>query len=243
MPPTIALRLDHPRLEPGAIDRVADILMRPCFANLMRIAARRRDRTRPYAPVSRDRLARYAAHRGNDAVVLCGDPEDEASAELELHRAVSRTVIAIPLYPAEIPELIAAGVDLATALGATSGFVCAEPDHAAARRVAIGLPEPRGSERRQRERRARRSKAELLGSKLASIEWGIFLGPGHLVQVKLPRLQAMGVFQRIVDLRPALAFLQLTDDPSDDLDADFEVTLERAREVMAPMLVDISDVP
>lgn len=175
--------------------------------------------------------------------MLSADPGDVASGELELHRAASRTVIAIPLVMSEFEEVREAAIALAVALGATAGFISAEPDHAAARRVVVGLDDPRGSERRQRERRARRCKAELLGSKLASIEWGTFLGPGHLVQVKLGRLQALGVFQRIVDLGPELAFLQLTDDPSDDLDADFELMLTRAREVMAPMLVDISDVP
>ncbi|HEV7555262.1 MAG TPA: hypothetical protein VGO00_07410 [Kofleriaceae bacterium] len=243
VPPTIAIRLDHPRVELGAVHRIADILSRPCFACLERIGIRRRERIRRLAPASPERIARYATHRGNDAVVFDGGGSAlAASAELELGRGAARTFIAIPLRAEALPDILRATIDLAMAVHATSGFVATEPDHATARGVAVGLDCPRGSERRRRERRARRRKAELLGSKLATIEWGTFLGPGHLVQVKLARLQALGVFERIVDLGPELAFLQLTSDPTDDLGDDFEVLLARAREVMAPMLVDISDV-
>jgi len=245
VPPTIAIRLDHPRVRLDAIHRIADILSRPCFACLERIGTRRRERIRQLAPASPERIAKYATHRGNDAVVFDGGAPLVASAELELGRGAARTFIAIPLGDRSdaFDDLIRATIDLAVALQATAGFVATEPDHAAARGVAVGLDCERGSERRRRERRARRRKAELLGSKLATIEWGTFLGPGHLVQVKLARLQALGVFERVVDLGPELAFLQLTNDPTDDLGDGFEDLLARAREVMAPMLVDISDVP
>jgi hypothetical protein len=46
----------------------------------------------------------------------------------------------------------------------------------------------------------------------------------------------------VVLISPRLAYLQLTKDPADDLRDDFESKLQMAREALAPILMDLSDV-
>jgi len=63
-----------------------------------------------------------------------------------------------------------------------------------------------------------------------------------LPRIDAGALRASGVFARVVELSPALVFLQLTADPADALAHDFDARLEPARAVLAPLLMDLSAV-
>lgn len=81
-------------------------------------------------------------------------------------------------------------------------------------------------------------------TRLASVEWGTFR-PGNLDSghVDLAALRTSGAFARVVEIVPGrLAFLQLTDDPIDDLQPEIETKLAVARQVLGPLLVDTSDI-
>ncbi len=136
--------------------------------------------------------------------------------------------------------------ELAAALQAGAGFVAAEPTYGLAHKLSIGASRPkerRGlSELRQRGRRARDWKSELLATQLATVEWGTFLGPGHVPRVDVAKLRDSGAFERVVEVAPSLVYLQVTADPRDDLTGELEAKLPKAREALGAVLMDIGDV-
>lgn len=120
-----------------------------------------------------------------------------------------------------------------------------EPSHGLAHRIAAGvsLPKERDglSSLRRLGRRARDWKSEQLATKVPTLEWGTFLGGAHLAQVDLDRIQASGAFARVVST-PAMAYLQVTEDPLDDLPGELETRLPKAREALQTLLMDLGDV-
>ena len=80
---------------------------------------------------------------------------------------------------------------------------------------------------------------------LSGIEWGTFLGPEHLAagRVDLPALRASGAFDRIVEVLPGrLAYLQVTANPADDLEAGIETNLIAARLAVSTIIMKTDDV-
>jgi hypothetical protein len=49
-----------------------------------------------------------------------------------------------------------------------------------------------------------------------------------------------GAFARVVEVTPTLAYLQVTEDPLDDLTEGFEQKLIAARQALAPVMMDAS---
>jgi hypothetical protein len=136
--------------------------------------------------------------------------------------------------------------DLAVNIDTGAGFIAVEPNHGLASHLTHGgIPKirPGLSERRVRERKARTWKWDLLDTHIAGVEWGTFLGPGHLARVNVAALRATEAFDRVREIAPGLVFLQLTEDPADDLTDGIEANLERARAALAPLLIDLSDLP
>jgi hypothetical protein len=86
-------------------------------------------------------------------------------------------------------------------------------------------------------------KNELIGTHLAGVEWGTFLGPGHLERIDVAALRSSGAFERVVQVTRSLVFLQLTANPEDDLSPDIEPKLSRARELLRSLLLDTGDLP
>lgn len=91
---------------------------------------------------------------------------------------------------------------------------------------------------RWRGRRARDWYGDQLATKIASVEWGLFLGAGHVIE----RDRLRGSFDRVEQLSSTVTYLQVTSDPEDDLSGVLEQRLPAAREALAPVRMDGSGV-
>jgi hypothetical protein len=236
--------------------RVAKILTSPCFRELERVSAHRGDRWTEHTPTTVAAIAEILGDARNRGVSLDTGRGRELVASGEISNGTSETNqgatrfdgdLVFPLVPADLDETIAAVCELADALDAGAGFVTAELDHASAQLATLGGPPPRPrpgmSARRALERRSRDWRPWQRHCEIAGPEWGTFLGAEHLARLDLAQVRRSGAFARVLEIsRSSLAFLQLTADPADDLRDDFEPRLQRAREVLAPILMDLREV-
>lgn len=256
----LATRLDFGsslRDHPQQASAVGEILTRPCFAALGRLSARRGDRWSKHATPTAATIAAYLQAPEYDAA--CFDTprpgEPEASAEIENGlRNHDREPLSIRFFAQLVVPLtdswrdVVQGVlDLARVIEVGAGMISPEPTYGLARRFALGGSAPKHrsglSEHRMRERRARDWKHADTSAKLAGVEWGTFLNAKHLEVVDVDALRASSAFARVEQLGAGLVYVQVTDDPLDDLRGGIEAKLEAARRTLAPMMVDISDVP
>src|SRR5262249_35034935 len=126
---------------------------------------------------------------------------------------------------------------LARIVRAAAGFIALEPKLGFAQEVALGGFRPREragvSEQRFRERRGRSWHDDRLATELAGVEWGTFLGPGHLARLDVGQVRAPGAFARVIEITPQLAYLQVSENPTDDLTEGFEAKLQAARHALA----------
>lgn len=155
--------------------------------------------------------------------------------------------LVFPVDPTTVEPTISAVCELADALDVGAGFVAVEPTYHHAHRLALGLSKPparRGvSTRRRIERRGRDWHQWDRERLLAGPEWGTFLGAQHLAKLDLEQLRKSGAFARIIEIAPGrLAFLQVTNDPEDDLRDEFEERLAGARAALVAIAMDLSDV-
>lgn len=256
--PSLAIRLDYGAAlagEPSAARAVAAILTRPCFAALSRLSARRKDRWSKHAKPSADSIAAYLADASNDAISMDTKRGQELVASAEVENGVGRdaapvpstrlqTYIAIPYVAGDLEAVVASVRDLAAVLQAAAGFIALEPNYGLAHRAAVAASRPKEraglSEQRFRERRARLRYADRIGTELAGVEWGTVVGPRHLERVNLDELRRSGAFSQVVEVSPKLAYLQVSDDPRDDLTDAFEAKLVLARRALVPLLMDVS---
>ena len=152
-----------------------------------------------------------------------------------------RSYGAIPYDPAHPLDIVEGFLSLATALEAFSGYICVESGWAAAEIAALGMrrkPPPSDFPRRAQEREAHARYFERRETQIAGPEWGLFLGPGHLARVT----PDPAVFPVIRDVGRGKLCL-LSDNPEDALTAAFDVRLDAARQALAPILMDVSEVP
>lgn len=236
--------------------RVGRILTEPCLRELERVSAHRGDRCIGHTPATAPAIAEILGDSRNRGVAFDTRRDGELIASGEISNGTDETnrgatrfggELVFPLLPAELEATIATLCELADALEAGGGFVAAEPDHDLAQHVAAGKQRPRHrpglSARRAIERRGRAWHAWQRHGELAGPEWGTFLGAEHLARLDLEQVRRSGAFVRVIEIsRAQLAFLQLTEDPADDLREDFEPKLARAREALAPILMDLGDV-
>lgn len=256
--PSLAVRLDYGTPLVGSPDSaraVADVLVRPCFRELNRLSARRKDRWSKHAEPSAQTIAEYLTDASNDAISLDTRRGQELVASAEIENGVGREAapvsatrlqayLAIPYAASDLEAVLSGICDLASALGAAAGFVALEPDYGHAHRAAVSASRPKErtglSEQRFRERRARLRYADRIGTELAGVEWGTVLGEGHLAHVDLGELGRSGAFARVLEISPKLAYLQVSDDPLEDLTDGFEAKLVLARRALAAVLMDVS---
>lgn len=253
----LAVRLDFERVIAGdatTAHRLAELLDRTSFSVFERIAGRIKDRWSKYVPRTGDGLVQHLLDPTLDAVSMESKGKDLIAAAEVQTRLRNREPGPTALHAHVVCPMPADGIDafidgvcgVAAALETGAGFVAMEPTFGLAHRIAVGSSRPKErdglSPLRQCGRRARDWKSELIGTKLATLEWGTFLGPGHLDQIDLRELRDSGAFARVVKVSPSLAYLQVTPNPADDLSGALEEALPRAREALAPLLMDISDV-
>ncbi len=256
----LATRLDFalPLIEHGDVaHKVGEILSRPCFAALDRVSARHKDRWTKHAKPAPNVIADYLLDSTYDALSMDNRHGEEVlgSAEIESgvrnRDAVPATTrffayVVLPVEAGGWRDALQGVLDLATVLDAGAGMIAEEPSYALGQRFALGgskpKPRPGLSELRMRERRARDWKRELVSEKLAGVEWGMFLGADHLTVMSAEALRHTNAFERVLELTPKLVFLQLTADPADDLTDGLEEKRMEARRILAPLMMDITDV-
>ena len=229
---------------------VASILMRPCFATAEVLSAWREDRMVFQIRPTAEKLAAYLCHPANDGISL----STPCKATIEISNGNDRKTeklrptslyayVVVPFVPAGHEALLRGICDLARALRAASGFVAVDTRHSSAFQIAlVGPPVARAGlgEQRQHERGLRWSGAARLGSEVAGVEWGTFLGSGHLRKVDLEAVRASGAFAKVLRLAQDLAYLQVTGNPMDDLNGQLEERLPAARRALAPLMMATS---
>ena len=253
--PVLGLHLDHrvaPGEEPRRATAIAELLERPCFASLTRVAAQSRAGDPQHRPKQRAATAESLRDPAAEAVALdcgrqgariatariCTGPLDAAG----VARPFLTSTIAIPAAPAHTRALLDAFVELATLLQAVAGYVAVEPDHDRAHRAALAQApsreDVRNYYRRAQERRAHCLYDRAIDTRIAGPEWGVLFGPGHL-EISAPDPSAFAVIRDAGAAKLAL----LTEDPADALAHPFERRLDAARRALAPLLMDVSVVP
>jgi len=242
---------------PAEARAVAEVLVRPCFATLSRVSGRQKDRWSRHGEPSVEAIASYLTDPSFDAVSLDTKRGQEIVATAQVDNGVGRpgapvpetrcaATIAMPYASAELEAVVASVCDLARTVRAAAGFIALEPTYGFAQEVALGGSRPRErvgvSEQRFRERRGRGHYDDRLATELAGVEWGTFLGPGHLARLDVGQLQASGAFVRVKEVTPQLVYLQVSEDPTADLTDGFEAKLQAARHALAPVLMDVSQI-
>lgn len=257
----LAIRLDHGTTisrEPDVAHRVAQILTRPALAVLARVSAREKDRWSKHAPATAETIEQYLTNETNDSIALDNGRAGELTASAEIESGPHLNVkaapavrfiahLVLPYDAAKLEEVLTAAFDLATTIRATAGFVAVEPTYGLAHRIAIGQSIPKDrvglSAQRIAERRVRDFKSEQLDTRLAGLEWGTFVGAAVRQKLDLDELRRSGAFNRVTEVTPELAFLQLTANPEDDLSLHADDRFTRARSLLSSVLLDTSDLP
>ncbi len=235
---------------------VAAILTRPCFAPAEVLCACREDRqvlqTRPTA----EKIAAYLSHPANEAILL--RTPGKASIEIasgndrkgKLRPTSLYAYVVVPFVPSHHETLLKGICDLAVALRAAAGFVAADQSHSLALMTTLlGPPGARHvfgagielGEQRRLERVGRWLHAARVGTELAGVEWGTLLGPGHLRKIDLEALRSSGSFATVKHLAQGLAYVQVTNEPMDDITGQLEEKLPAARRALTPLLMDLSE--
>jgi hypothetical protein len=261
MQPTLVMRVEHavvPGRDAAVANAIAEIMTRPCFAPLERVAietytGRRTHHTR----TSVEAIQAYLSDPRCDVVDMDSGRHEDLTASARLFTGMIPRPDARVVYPAPLeasvivphePGLTGARIDafceLAAVVRAAAGCVSMELGFRLARCITIPLlqtsPEllamQPGLTARRLEERSRYDKRKL-DRDVPSPEWGLFLSHGHLAAVPAITLEASGVFHQVRRLSDELVFLQLTADPVDALRPDFDALLDPVRRVLAPVLL------
>lgn len=258
MEPTLAIHLKfglHLVDELVVASSVAEILSRPCFGVLDRLCGRVNGKRTHHSEPSVQGIighltssfvdgAYLDAKDGRETVALCEVENGARIREMMPPSIRYAVMLAIPFVEAEVSEVVTAACDLATCLQAGTGYVALEPRFGWAHDIALGRSRPRDrpgvSFQRFQERCSRSSYDDRLVTELGGIEWGTFLGRGHLAQIDMESVRASGVFARIEQLGPELVYVQVTEHAADDLTDELEERLVEARRVLAPVLMRVA---
>jgi hypothetical protein len=253
---TLAFHLDHrlgPASDPRAAAAVGEILVRPCFASITRVARNVKDRDTGHRPKTADAIAEALLASDSDAAVLDSGRQGEliASARIWTGRHIKSydepkpllaSYVLVPYDARERDALIDAFLDLAAALHALAGFATIERDHSRAQNAALSAA-PAETDvsdfpRRAQERKGHYWYDKRIEAEISGPDWGTILGPEHLKRIKADP----SVFPLIRDAG-ASKVVFLSNDPADALSEAFESRLDAARKAMAPVLMDVSKVP
>ncbi len=253
---TLAAHIDH-RVAPGSDSTVArsvgEILSRPCFELLARVAINIKERDKSHQPKTAAAVAASLLASGSEAAVLDNGRQGEliASARVWTGRHIETydepkpllaSYVVIPYNPEARTEMIDALVDLATALHAIAGYVTIERGYSDAHKAVLSSPPPaeqiRDFPRRAKERKAHYWYDKRVNAEISGPDWGIVLGPDHL-----KRFAPDPTVFPIIREAGASKFVFLSPDPADALTAAFDKRLDAARNALAPLLMDVSKVP
>ncbi len=260
MQPTLLLRLEHalvPARDATVVSAMAEIMTRPCFAPLKRVALQtRRGRSMRHTRPSVEAIQTYLCDPQCDVVEMDSGRQGELSAAALLptglviepdywvaYPAPLSLHVTVPHDPGLARARIDAFCDLALAVQAVGGCVSVENSFRLAQRVCFGRsvkpPElvnmqPGLTLRRLAERRS--FDMRTLDREVPAPEWGLFLSRKHLDVVSANELEASGVFHQVRRLGDDLVFLQLTADLADALRPDYDDLLDPVRRVLAPVL-------
>jgi hypothetical protein len=265
MEPTLVMRLHHafvPGRDDTAAAAVAEILTRPCFAVLRRVARFAwGGRVTQHATMSTDRVRTLLRDPHCHIVTMDSGRHGLRVASADITTGLTLDEDYWQAYPGPLqpnmivphdPDLTQARMDafceLAVVLRAIEGLVSVEMEYGPAHKLALGgfapnlerLEQPGMTIRRLRERATYDMKR--IDREIPAPEWGLFLGRKHLDALPADAIAATGAFHQVRRLGEDLVFLQLTPDPADALREDFDQLLDRARQVLAPILADPSGV-
>lgn len=253
---TLAIRLDYGLVvsaRPAVAREVATVLSRPVFArHLIRVSARRNDRWVDHAFGSIDTIEARLIDPRNESACLDNGRDGDLTATAEIQcgsfvrpkgPAATRFMayVAMPFVADDLEDVLDGVCALAKILDVAAGFITLEPSYGLAHRAAIGGSEPVArsglSERRTADRRAREWRDDELTSRVV-VEWGLFFGAGHLAQISEDDLRASGAFARVKSVvEKQLAFVTVTTNPLNELNAEFDDKLEPARQALSKILI------
>lgn len=261
----LVARFDYaigPNQSPGVALALARVLMQPCFDVCGRLSVKQRDRQIDYMPKTLSQIAEYIMGPKNDAVVLDNGRQGDLIATIQIH--TGRTAVPNPQRPVQLLSFVIVPLDIsnltqivdsicemAMLLRAVSGVVTVEESFGRAHGFALSIVSDRSrdvergsvTEERLKERAAHYLYNEQLPMKIAAPEWGLFLSAGHLKVLPPTLLEQDKTFSVVRVLSSELVYLQITDDPHDVLAPNFDRKLSKAREVLRPILMDVSDLP
>ncbi len=252
---TFALRIDHRAWldKPEVATAIGEVLDHPSFRALRRVAYNTGVRETRHQPRTAASVKEILLSKDCDSAVLDSGRTGELTAtgaiftgrhiqHWDADKRVIDSHVIVP-YDTAAPLAIVEGFSLlAVALDAFGGYLYVEPSFIRAR-AAVYCQAPRRHEvrdypRRARERKAHARYAEWHETRIAGPEWGLFLGPGHLARVT----PDPAVFPIIRDVGRGKLCL-LSENPEDALTEAFDARLEDARRALAPILMDLSEVP
>ncbi len=253
---TLVLHIDHrvaPCSDAGCAVAVAEILARPCFDALSRVAINVKHRDRAHHAKTAEAIADALLATDSDAAVLDNGRVGElvASARIWTGRHIATyadpkpflaSYVVVPYDPMRRDALVDGFVELVTALSAVAGYATLERDFARGRDAALSTAPPqaevRDDPRRARERKGHYWYDKRVQRELSGPDWGLVLGPEHLEHVTLDR----AVFPIIRDAGVSRVVF-LSPEPADVLADAFAGKLDAARRALAPLLMDVSKVP
>ncbi len=260
MQPMLLLRVEHalvPARDTTVVSAMAEIMTRPCFAPLTRVALdTRQGRSMRHTRTSPEAIRTFLCDPRCDAVIIDSGRRGELTADAclptglviepdywDAYPAPLEPHVIVPHEPALAAGRIDAFCELATAVQVVAGCVSMELGLRLAQHLAYGgssqppdaVEVQPGMSLRRLAERGRYDKRKL-DREVPSPEWGLFLSRKHLDVVPASALEASGVFHQVRRLGDDLVFLQLTEDPADALRPEYDDLLDPVRRVLAPVL-------
>lgn len=242
-------------------DSIAELLTRPALGALTRMWFQVKDKERQHAEVARATLAAYLATPEAHVVGMdsgrTGELRAKAMIDVSLpyepapeNVASLRTYVVLP-YEVEAAQAVTETVlALAEVLQPVWGMLSVEPSFGIAENAALAKGPPKDerpgypwmTDARIRYRRAPWYFDNEIDQVIGGPEWGTLLGPKHLEKLTLEALRSSGAFFEVRSLSYGGAFLRLSEDPLDTQAERILGLVEKAREALAPVTVDVSAV-
>jgi hypothetical protein len=247
---TVSYR-SHVGTDRAQAERIGEILVRPCFHGLTRVATWVKERDKNHAPKTAAAIAAALLAPDSDGAILDSGRGKQlvAVATIRTERYVPtkplrEADVVIPYDPAYREEVMDAFAALAGALDAVAGFVAVEANWTNAERAVHSKP-PRMEDYpdyptlRRQERFAHFWLDQKIETEIAGPDWAIVLGPGHLARHD----PSPSAFAKVREIGDHAKLLQLADDPLDARRPEFDARLSSARDALTPILMDVTHVP
>lgn len=238
------------------VQRLAELLCLPVLEKLRRTAMVDRDRRTGHTEKTPAAIEAQLHSKKSQGIELDGGRGGRVNEQAvflfdhgpDAYPAAHSGAIVLEYDRSNLDAYLDAFSRIADGLAAVLGYISVEPSFSEAQSVTLGYEsnDTRGrkdmTRQRRRERKAQAFYIADSGRKLPAVHWGTYLSSGHLETVEHRDLKASSAFYRVDRLDSGLVFLQLTADPEESLRESFEKKLEAARETLAPLLIDVSDI-